>query len=86
MNLDEHNELRDKIVAHAYDVVGYKPFHTTQALMEMPRDQLESMFRKNEEALFVVAGGKAWEYRKREALMVELEEKKHEIDRLEAVL
>ena len=85
IDLEEHNKLREEVVAHAYSVVNYKVLHTTRDSIKYPTDILEKMFRKTEEALYVVAGGKAALMRRCEQLAVEKECLLDKIEQMEAV-
>jgi hypothetical protein len=83
--LNDHNQLRDKFVAKAYSVVGYHPLHTSQGLKNIPHAELVEMYAKQEAAMFVLGGGKAWEYMERQRLAVELEDERQKVAMLEVI-
>ena len=86
IDLDQHNKLRDEVVAHAYELVGYTVLHSTQNVNgDYPADELANMFRKTEEALYIVAGGKAALMRRCEQLSVELEDERQKVAMLEVI-
>ena len=86
IDLDQHNKLRDEVVSHAYSIVGYTVLHSTQCVKgDYPQDVLINMFRKTEEALYIVAGGKAALMRRCEQLSVELEDERQKVAMMEAV-